>query len=56
MNVAATFLCEQHHTHSVKYYQGLFGIIIDDLLVLANASIPLSYNFIWELISLLAAF
>ena len=59
--IAVTFLYERHHTRLVKYYRGmvitmpLFGILML-LLVLANASIPLSCNFIGEFISLLAAF
>nr|YP_004935624.1 NADH dehydrogenase subunit 4 [Eunapius subterraneus]ACY35556.1 NADH dehydrogenase subunit 4 [Eunapius subterraneus] len=59
--IAVTLLYERHHTRLVKYYRGmaitmpLYGILMLTL-VLANASIPLSCNFIGEFISLLAAF
>ncbi len=59
--IAVTLLYERHHTRLVKYYRGmvitmpLFGILMLSL-VLANASIPLSCNFIGEFLSLLAAF
>ena len=59
--IAVTFLYERHHTRLVRYYRGmvitmpLFGTLMLTL-VLANASIPLSCNFIGEFFSLLAAF
>ena len=59
--IAVTLLYERHHTRLVKYYRGvvvtmpLFGTLMLTL-VLANASIPLSCNFVGEFISLLAAF
>ena len=59
--IAVTLLYERHHTRLVKYYRGmvitmpLFGALMLSL-VLANASIPLSCNFIGEFLSLLAAF
>ena len=49
--IAVTLLYERHHTRLVKYYRGmaitmpLYGILMLTL-VLANASIPLSCNFI----------
>ena len=59
--IAVTLLYERFHTRLVKYYRGvaitmpLFGMLML-ILVLANASIPLSCNFIGEFLSLLAAF
>lgn len=59
--IAVTLLYERHHTRLVKYYRGvvismpLFGTLLL-LLILANASIPLSCNFVGEFLSLLAAF
>lgn len=59
--IAVTFLYERHHTRLVKYYRGMvvtmpvFGGLMM-ALILANASIPLSCNFIGEFLSLLAAF
>ena len=59
--IAVTYLYERHHTRLVKYYRGvvitmpLFGILMLTL-ILANASIPLSCNFVGEFFSLLAAF
>lgn len=59
--IAVTFLYERHHTRLVKYYRGmvvtmpLFGGLMM-ALILANASIPLSCNFIGEFLSILAAF
>ena len=59
--IAVTYLYERHHTRLVKYYRGaavtmpLYGILLL-VLVLANASIPLSCNFVGEFLSLLAAF
>ena len=59
--IAVTFLYDRHHTRIVKYYRGmvitmpLFGTLMLTLM-LANASIPLSCNFIGEFLSLLAAF
>lgn len=59
--IAVTLLYERHQTRLVKYYRGvaitmpLFGALML-ALVLANASIPLSCNFMGELLSLLAAF
>lgn len=59
--IAVTFLYERHHTRLVKYYRGmvvtmpLFGVLMM-ALILANASIPLSCNFIGEFLSILAAF
>ena len=59
--IAVTFLYERHYTRIVKYYRGmtitmpLFSMLML-ILMLANASIPLSCNFIGEFFSLLAAF
>ncbi len=59
--IGATLLYERFHTRLVKYYRGaavtmpLFATLLLTL-VLANASIPLSSNFIGEFLSLLAAF
>nr|YP_001633639.1 NADH dehydrogenase subunit 4 [Negombata magnifica]CAM06604.1 NADH dehydrogenase subunit 4 [Negombata magnifica] len=59
--IAVTFLYDRYHTRLIKYYRGmvitmpLFGMLLL-ILVLANASIPLSCNFIGEFLSLLAAF
>ena len=59
--IAVTLLYERHHTRLVRYYRGmvitmpLFGALMLTL-VLANASIPLSCNFVGEFLSLLAAF
>jgi len=59
--IAVTFLYERHHTRLVRYYRGmvvtmpLFGTLMLTL-VLANASIPLSCNFVGEFFSLLGAF
>lgn len=59
--IAVTFLYDRHHTRIVKYYRGmaitmpLFGAVML-ILMLANASIPLSCNFVGEFLSLLAAF
>lgn len=59
--IAVTLLYERHQTRLVKYYRGmvitmpLFGTLML-ALVLANASIPLSCNFMGEFLSLLAAF
>ena len=59
--IAVTFLYERHHTRLVRYYRGLvvtmplFGTLMLTL-VLANASLPLSCNFVGEFFSLLAAF
>lgn len=59
--IAVTLLYERFHTRLIKYYRGvavtmpLFGMLML-ILVLANASIPLSCNFIGEFLSLLAAF
>ena len=59
--IAVTYLYDRHHTRLVKYYRGavvimpLYGILLL-ALVLANASIPLSCNFVGEFLSLLAAF
>ena len=59
--IGVTFLYERHHTRLVRYYRGmvitmpLFGTLML-VLVLANASIPLSCNFVGEFFSLLAAF
>nr|YP_009020813.1 NADH dehydrogenase subunit 4 [Polymastia littoralis]AHM12894.1 NADH dehydrogenase subunit 4 [Polymastia littoralis] len=59
--IAVTLLYERHSTRLVRYYRGmavtmpLFGGLLL-ILVLANASIPLSCNFIGEFLSLLAAF
>nr|ATI10790.1 NADH dehydrogenase subunit 4 [Plenaster craigi] len=59
--IGVTLLYERHHTRLVKYYRGmvitmpLFGALMLSL-ILANASIPLSCNFIGEFLSLLAAF
>lgn len=59
--IAVTYLYDRHHTRLVKYYRGaavtmpLYGTLLL-VLVLANASIPLSCNFVGEFLSLLAAF
>lgn len=59
--IAVTFLYDRYHTRLIKYYRGmcvtmpLFGILLL-ILVLANASIPLSCNFIGEFLSILVAF
>ena len=59
--IAVTFLYERHHTRLIRYYRGmavtmpLFGTLMLTL-VLANASLPLSCNFVGEFFSLLAAF
>ena len=59
--IAVTFLYERHYTRIVKYYRGmtitmpLFSMLML-ILMLANASIPLSCNFIGEFFSILAAF
>lgn len=59
--IGVTFLYDRYRTRLIKYYRGmaitmpLFGMLLL-VLVLANASIPLSCNFIGEFLSLLAAF
>ena len=59
--MAITFLYDRYRTRLIKYYRGmvitmpLFGMLLL-ILVLANASIPLSCSFIGEFLSLLAAF
>lgn len=59
--IAVTFLYDRYHTRLIKYYRGmcvtmpLFGLLLF-VLVLANASLPLSCNFIGEFLSILAAF
>lgn len=59
--IAVTFLYDRYHTRLIKYYRGmvitmpLFGMLLL-ILILANASIPLSCNFIGEFLSLLAVF
>lgn len=59
--IAVTFLYDRYHTRLIKYYRGmvitmpLFGMLLL-ILVLSNASIPLSCNFIGEFLSLLAVF
>ena len=59
--IGVTLLYERFHTRLVKYYRGvavtmpLFATVLL-ILVLANASIPLSSNFIGEFLCLLAAF
>ena len=59
--IAVTYLYERHYTRIVKYYRGMaltmpiFSLFML-LLILANASIPLSCNFIGEFFSLLAVF
>ena len=59
--IAVTFIYDRYHTRLIKYYRGmavtmpLFSMLLL-ILVLANASIPLSCNFIGEFYSLLAAF
>ena len=59
--MGVTFLYERHFTRLIKYYWGvvttmpLFGVLLF-VLVLANASIPLSCGFIGEFYSLWAAF
>lgn len=59
--IAVTFIYDRYRTRLIKYYRGmavtmpLFSLLLL-VLVLANASIPLSCNFIGEFYSLLAAF
>ena len=59
--IIVTLLYERHHTRLVKYYRGvtitmpIFSIIML-LMILANIAVPLSCNFVGELLSLLAAF
>ena len=59
--IGVTFLYDRYHTRLIKYYRGmvitmpLFSMLLL-ILVLANASIPLSCNFIGEFLSLLATF
>lgn len=59
--IVVTLLYERHHTRLIRYYRGMaitmpiFSIIMF-LLVLANASVPLSCNFVGEFFSLLAAY
>lgn len=59
--IAVTYLYERHYTRIVKYFRGMaltmpiFSLLML-ILILANASIPLSCNFIGEFFSLLAAF
>lgn len=59
--IAVTFIYDRYHTRLIKYYRGmavtmpLFSLFLL-ILILANASIPLSCNFIGEFYSLLAAF
>lgn len=59
--IAVTFIYDRYRTRLIKYYRGmavtmpLFSMLLL-ILVLANASIPLSCNFIGEFYSLLAAF
>ena len=56
--IGVTYLYERHGTRLIRYYRGmvitmpLFGCVML-LLVLANASIPLSSNFVGEFIVLL---
>ena len=58
--IIVTFLYDRYHTRLIKYYRGvvvtmpLFGVLFL-VLVLANASVPLSCNFVGEFLSLLAA-
>lgn len=58
--IAVTYLYDRFHTRLVKYYRGaavimpLYGALLL-VLLLANASIPLSCNFVGEFMSLLAA-
>lgn len=59
--IVVTFLYDRHFTRLIKYYRGvvmtmpLFGVLLF-ILILANASIPLSCGFIGEFYSLWAAF
>lgn len=59
--IVVTLLYERHHTRLIRYYRGvaitmpIFSIIMF-LLVLANASVPLSCNFVGEFFSLLVAY
>nr|YP_009158765.1 NADH dehydrogenase subunit 4 [Crella elegans]AKO90222.1 NADH dehydrogenase subunit 4 [Crella elegans] len=59
--IAVTFLYDRYSTRLIKYYRGmcvtmpLFGILLL-ILVLANASVPLSCSFIGEFLSILVAF
>lgn len=59
--IVVTLLYERHHTRLTRYYRGvaitmpIFSIIMF-LLVLANASVPLSCNFVGEFFSLMAAY
>ena len=58
--ISITFLYDRFSTRLIKYYRGLvismplFGLFFF-LLVLSNASIPLSCSFIGEVLTLLAA-
>lgn len=59
--IGVTYLYDRHYTRLVKYYRGVVvtmplygGLML--ALVLANASIPLSSNFVGEFLSLMAAF
>ena len=59
--IAVTFLYEWHHTRLVRYYRGmiitmpLFGTLMLTV-VLANASIPLSCNFVGEFFYIIGGF
>lgn len=59
--MAAGYLYDRHHTRLIRYYRGVVLVMpifstIFFILVLANASIPLSCNFIGEFYCLLAGF
>ncbi len=55
--IAVTLLYDRHYTRLIKYYRGvaitmpLFGVLFL-VLILANASIPLSCGFIGEFYSI----
>ena len=59
--IAVTNLYDRHQTRLVKYYRGMAGAMpvfsaLVLALVLANASVPLSSNFVGEFMSFVAAF
>ena len=59
--ITVTCLYDRHHTRLVKYYRGMTGAMplfsaLMLALVLANASVPLSCNFVGEFMSFVAVF
>lgn len=59
--IGVTCLYDRHQTRLVKYYRGMMGAMplfsaLMLVLVLANASVPLSCNFVGEFMSFVAAF